>query len=96
MRLTLRDAAQRLQAFTAVVVAVDYSRCLPESIMLPLEFTVTGPSGVTRTVFRRFAPSELAFVPREGGSFLVRLSEQWHNLYWGSIVLEIAGDRLSL
>lgn len=94
-RLTLRDPDQRLQAFTPVLVSVDYSRCLPEGIVLPLEFTVTGPSSEVRhyAVYRRFGPTELAFIPREGGSFLFRLAECWHNLYWGSLVLEILGDR---
>jgi hypothetical protein len=92
-RLTLSDPNQRLQAFAPVLIAVDYSRCLPEGIVLPLEFTITGPSSPPRSVFPRFAPNELAFVPREGGTYLLRLGECWHNLYWGALVLEITGDR---
>ena len=98
LRLALSDPKQRLQAFTPVVVSVDYSRCLPAGVVLPLEFTVTGPSQTSnvRTVFRRFAPRELVFTPREGGSFLVRCCEQFHNLFFGVLVLEITGDRLEL
>jgi hypothetical protein len=97
IRLTLSDPDQRLQAFTPVIIAVDYSRCLPEGIVLPLEFTVTAPGNTTieRTVFRRFSPTELAFVPREGGSHLVRLAEQFHNQWLGVLELEIIGDRLA-
>lgn len=97
LRLTLSQPSQRLQAFTPVVVAVDYGAALPEGVVLPLEFTVTGPSAssAVRKTFRRFAPGELAFVPREGGSFLVRLCEVDHDLYFGVLVLEIAGDRVS-
>jgi hypothetical protein len=96
LRLTLTERNQVLRAFAPVLVTVDYSAALPEGIVLPLEFTVTAPSAVnsTRMVFRRFAPNELAFTPREGGSHLIRLAEMWHNMYWGKLVLEIAGDRL--
>lgn len=97
LRLTLTDPNQQLAAFVPVLITVDYSRALPEGIVLPLEFAVSAPSAVnsTRKAYRRFAPNELAFTPREGGSYLVRLGELWHNMYWGRLVLEIAGDRLS-
>lgn len=95
LRLTLSNPDQVLAAFTPVVVAVDYSATLPEGIVLPLELDVTAPSGeqILRKVYRRFRPGELAFTPRAGGSFLVRLSEQYHNQWWGRLILEIAGDR---
>jgi hypothetical protein len=96
LRLTLSDPNELLVAFRPVLVTIDYDRALPEGVMLPLEFTVTAPSEVnsTRMIFRRFAPNQLAFTPREGGSFLIRLSETFHNKWWGSLVLEIAGDRI--
>lgn len=96
IRLTLTDPDQLLQVFRPVLITVDYSRCLPEGTVLPLEFSVIGPGNVQieRHVSTRFAPSSLVFVPKEGGSFLVRLGEMWHNLYWGKLVLDIAGDRL--
>jgi hypothetical protein len=96
LRLTLNDPDQLLQAFTAILIDVDYSRCLPEGIVRPLEFTVTAPSSVNsvRTVFRRLTPPQLAFTPREGGSHLIRLAEQFHNRWFGTLVLEISGDRL--
>ncbi len=96
IRVTLSNPDQLLQAFTPVLITVDVSRCLPEGIVLPLEFTVTTPDNelAVRTVFSRFTPSDLVFVPKQGGSFLVRVAEQFHNLWWGRLVLEIAGDRL--
>jgi hypothetical protein len=96
LRLTLTEQNQVLRAFAPVLVTVDYSAALPEGIVLPLEFTVTAPSEVnsTRMVFRRFAPNQLAFTPREGGVYLIRLAEMWHNMWWGRLVLEITGDRL--
>jgi hypothetical protein len=96
LTLTLADPDQALRAFVPIVVSVDVSRALPEGLVLPLEFTVTGPDNVriARTLYRRFVPIELAFVPIGGGSHLVRLVELYHNLYWGKLVLDIAGDRL--
>lgn len=96
LRLTLADPDQILAAFQPVVIAVDYSAAMPEGIMLPLELTVTAPNGsqILRRIYRRFPPPELAFVPRSGGAHLVRFTEQWHNQWWGRLVLEIAGDRI--
>lgn len=96
LRLQLVSSDQALRAFEPVLITVDYSRALPEGIRLPLEYAVTAPSGVnsTRKLYRRDAPLELVFIPREGGSHLVRLSELYHNQWWGKLVLEIAGDRL--
>lgn len=97
LRLQLSAPNQVLRAFEPIILSVDYSRALPEGIVLPLEFAVTAPSDVNsvRKVYRRFAPTELTFTPREGGSHLIRISELWHNYWWGRLTLEIAGDRLS-
>lgn len=96
LRLQLTTPNQLLRAFEPILITVDYSRALPEGITLPLEFTVTAPSEANslRQVFSRFTPQQVAFTPREGGSHLVRLSELYHNQWWGKVVLEIAGDRL--
>jgi hypothetical protein len=96
IRLTLARPDDPLVAFAAVLINVDYGKALPEGIELPLEFTVTSPTDVnnTRQVFERFPPTQLAFTPREGGSHLVRLGEIFHNRWWGSLVLEISGDRI--
>ena len=97
LRLTLTEPNQLLRAFEPVLISIDYSAALPEGVVLPLEMAVTAPSDVnsTRTVFRRFVPQQVAFTPREGGSHLVRIGELWHNGYWGRLVLQIDGDRLS-
>lgn len=96
LRLTLSDPDQRLAPFVPVLVSIDYDRALPEGVVLPLELSVTGPSGdvLQRIVYRRFAPSEVTFTPREGGSHLVKLAEQWHNLWWGRLALVVSGDRI--
>lgn len=81
--------------FDAVLVDVDYSRCLPEGVVLPLELTITQESGAAtfqRSTFSNLAPSQLAFVPREGGVCLVRLAEKHHNRWFGSLEIPIAGE----
>ena len=96
IRLSLADADQPLIAFRGIRIAVDYSRTLPEGVVLPLIFTVTAPSEAYHQMntFRRLVPKELSFVPREGGSHLVRLGEAHHNRWFGALVLDITGDRI--
>lgn len=93
------DLAQEpaLLVFQPIIVTVDYSACDPEGVVLPLEFTVTGPSGKAtflRKYFRRTVPAELTFTPTEGGTHLVRLAECFHNRWWGSLLIDVAGDAL--
>jgi len=95
--LTLDSGTPTPQAFDEVLVNVDYSRTLPEGIVLPLEMTISGPSGAAvfkRTVFTRIAPTQLAFLPSEGGSHLVRLAEQNHNRWHGELVVDVEGTSL--
>lgn len=90
-------ALPALLVFQPIILAVDYSACNPEGIVLPLEFTVTGPSGKAtfqRRYFTRGAPAELTFTPTEGGSHLARLAECFHNRWWGSLLINVAGDAL--
>lgn len=96
IRLALANANELLQVFRLISVTVDVSRCLPQGVMLPLEFTVSSPSQVRaqRVVFKRFVPPVLSFKPVEGGTHLLRVSELFHNGWWGSLVLDISGDRL--
>lgn len=93
--LTLSSDTPLVRAFEAVIILVDYSSTLPAGVVLPLEFTVTSDSGAAtfqRKVFRRVRPSQLVFIPREGGSHLVRLAEQHHNRFFGSLILEVEGS----
>ena len=85
-----------LAAFAPISFAVDYSACLPEGIMLPLELIVQGPGAGSyqRRVFSRRAPNSLTFKPREGGSHLVILREVAHNRYWGRAKIKITGEEL--
>lgn len=93
--LALDQETTSPQVFEPVIVQVDYSRCDPEGVVLPLELTVTGPSGqVTRQFFRRTRPTEVSFRAQEGGSTLVRLAELYHNRWFGALVIDVAGDPL--
>lgn len=86
-----------------VALVVDYSRCFENysdaenefpggGVMLPLELRVTGPSGTRTRTFSLFAPTELFFRPDEGGTWVITLRETAHNLFWGTITVEVAGD----
>lgn len=96
--LTLSQATPAPRAFEGVIVNVGYDRCAPEGVVLPLELTIVGPSGAAtyqRRVFRRFAPQDIAFTPREGGQHLVRLGEAHHNRWFGSLELNVEGNSLT-
>jgi hypothetical protein len=85
----------RVRAFDVVIVSVDVSGTLPEGLVLPLEWIVTGPTrdSFRRDVFRRSIPSRIVFRPNEGGIYLLRLAEMHHNRWWGSLTIPVIGDR---
>jgi len=96
IRLNLDDARATFRARDTVFVDVDYSECYPEGAALPLVLTVTNELGTSfeRRVFRRVRPSQVGFVPPEGGAFTVRLAEFAHNRWFGSITVPVLGDRI--
>lgn len=99
-RIVLRPQAgeTRFRAGVAVVLDVDYSQTEPQGVVLPLELTVTSVSGARtfqRRVFPRFAPSQVLFVPREGGPHLVRLAEAHHNRWLGTLNVDVEGPVIS-
>ena len=95
--LALSAATSSPRVGDPVIVLVSYDRCDPEGVVLPLEFTVTGPSGKAtfqRRYYRRVRPVEVTFRPTEGGSHLIRIAELFHNRWWGALVVTVAGDAL--
>lgn len=94
--LNLDDALATIRARTTVFLNIDYSGCEPEGVALPLVFTVTTERGSTfeRRVYKRVAPTQIGFVPREGGLFTIRLAEFAHNRWFGSLEVTVQGDRL--
>ncbi len=88
-------AGQTPRQFEAVLIDVDLSAALPAGVVLPLEATLTQESGAStfqRQTFERLAPSQLAFVPREGGRCLVRLAEKHHNRWFGAVEFDVVGE----
>lgn len=97
IRLELSQQTPTVRAFGACLIEVDYSLTLPAGIVLPLEFTVSSSAGAAtyqRRVYRRLAPTQLSFQPREGGPHLVRLAEAHHNRWFGSLVINVDGAPL--
>lgn len=95
--LTLSSETPNPIALSPVIVLVSYERADPEGVVLPLELTITGPSGratFQRRFFRRLKPIEISFRPIEGGSTLIRVAELFHNRWFGKLVLDIAGTPL--
>lgn len=83
-------------ALRPLLVTVSYARTLPEGVVLPLIFEVQGPSpqSYQRREFLRTAPRSIIFTPREGGEHLVSLREAYHNKWWGSLTVQVAGELL--
>lgn len=94
--LNRSDPAATLRARTPIALTVNYDACKPEGVVLPLVLTITTEQGTSfdRQVFRRSIPSEITFIPREGGTHTVRLSEFAHNRWFGTLTLAVLGDRL--
>lgn len=96
LSLTLSDGS-KTQAFSPVLIDVDYSATAPEYASLPLVLEVHGPSqqSYQRQEFFHAKPIQLAFTPREGGEHRAILREAGHNYWWGSLAVSVVGDRLS-
>lgn len=97
LTLNLSDPSAVLQAFTPIDVSVDYDDTEPQGIVLPLVLTIAAPTAANflRRVYHRVAPSSFTFTPREGGRYVIRFGEFAHNRWYGTMILTVAGDRLS-
>ncbi len=64
--------------------------------MLPLRYTVTGPDNryVVNRILRRALPSDLLFIPQQGGLHRVVLRELAHNQWWGRLDVDVVGDSI--
>lgn len=85
-------------AFSIVIINVSYDDCAPAGIVLPLELTITAPSpeGYVRKEYTRTKPRTIFFRPDEGGTYLVRLAEQAHNEWHGTLKVDVFGDSVDL
>jgi hypothetical protein len=91
-----------VRAFQAVdIIVTPTGLALEAGLSLPLDLIITAPSSarigspLRRHAFRRVVPTVVSFVPREGGPHLVVLRERNHNLFWGSLTLDVQGERLT-
>lgn len=85
------------RSFTTILVNVDYSRCAPDGVILPLEILIQAPTAgnVVRRVARRAAPGSIAFKAHEGGLHGVVVREMGHNRWVGKLRVLVAGDPLT-
>jgi len=92
--LRLDDGNLQPRAGQTVVVNIDYARCDPDGIRLPLELVVQSPSttGILQKLFTRTRPTSIAFRAREGGAHLVMVRELAHNRWFGRLRVQIAGE----
>ena len=84
------------RAFQLLEILVDYSKCDPEGVMLPLELTLTGPRGniVDRRYWRKRPLTSTTIRAQEGGQHLVRVAEVAHDRWWGALLINVVGERL--
>ena len=79
-------------------ILVDVSllnEAVDSGLVCPIELTVQAPSGARSShVYQKNPPTVFAFTPHEGGDHLVLVAELGHNLWRGSIVVTVVGDRL--
>lgn len=96
LALSLDPNDEPPRANRPLLLQLDYTKALPDDVMLPLILEVQAPSasGYVRRVFARHKPLTAIFMPREGGRHLVILREAGHNRWWGSLAIEVAGEPL--
>ena len=64
-------------------------------LMLPIDLSIMSPSGKQKKyTFARSVPTSFAFVPREGGTFMVTLKERHHMRWCGVLGVVVYGDPL--
>jgi hypothetical protein len=98
LRVTLASPGVK-RTSDAIRVLFDYRGAGITGVQLPIELTILPATGTDEVrihkVFRRVAPDEYTFRVNLAGKYLVTLKETFHNRYWGSLVVEVEGDRTS-
>ncbi len=96
IKLSLARPFDPRRAFHAIDLNVELlAEAKTAGLVVPLELTITAPSAQNfhRHIYRRVVPVQVSFTPQEGGQHLVRLRETAHNSWWGSLVIEVAGEK---
>lgn len=98
IKLSLHPDTPTAREGETVLVVPDYSKCLPDGASMPLIYTVTGPDGtvIEDRAFTRFPPAVIDFTPTRGGPHLVRLGEEFHNRWFGALVVNVDGDERTI
>ena len=94
IKLTNADPLTTPRSFRAVVIDVDYSDADEiGEVELPIELIVGAPTdeNFIRQIFYDLVPSQVAFTPKEGGSFLIMVREVFHNKIFGTLRVEVEG-----
>ena len=97
IRVFLEDDSLARIAHHPITLTIDYQRCLPEGVVLPIYVQVTcgtSTASFRRTQFRRIAPTSYTFTPRDGGKHIVIVREAYHNRWCGSCRFDVVGERL--
>lgn len=65
-----------------------------EGLMLPLVLQLFAPNGriVFERVFDEVLPDSADVIADEGGAFLLRFAERFHNRWFGSLIVYVKGD----
>lgn len=94
--LMLEPSAESPHANRPLTLLVAWTRALPAGLSLPLVFEVQGPaaSSYQQRYFLKHLPTQIIFTPREGGRHNVTLREVAHNRFWGSLAVQVAGEKL--
>lgn len=97
--IALADPDVPVEVGQPVLLTVDYQNAeieegSGEGVVLPLIFRVIEPDGsqLLERAFSTTAPATLEFEPKQRGRHLVRLGEQFHQRWFGFLVVTVVGD----
>jgi hypothetical protein len=92
--LSVDPANPTPRANQSVLINIDYSKTDPVGLVLPLVFEIAGPTQRTSREFTLDKPEFIPWIPREGGRHKLMLREVAHNLWWGSLEVDVLGDAI--
>lgn len=95
--LSLARPLETPRALHAIGVLVTLTgEAVTTGLVLPLEVRIVDPSRKIRRVrFTRTVPTQFSFKPLQGGLYGVVLTELGHNLWFGTLRVQVEGDKLS-
>lgn len=94
-KLSLDESTLTPSAGVAVIINVDYSAADAEGgVVLPLELIIQAPTvdGYRRRLLTRSKLDQVVVIPVSAGPHMVMVRETAHNLAFGAITFDVAGD----